>query len=196
MKLSKENILKSEKCQLLKKKYSEVRCVGDFVYCVKDYEIIQYKPTELNILANEILIELQGTIDHFITSFAYSFVCCSEFNNEPTYFIFPHNDPKPIQITLPLPINNISTDLILNHGASAFIISDNAVYESNLLENPIKFHPLKMLKGKSISKICAGKGHFFAFEAKQKELYKWTVSDVVSWAEKNGLQDFIKIFKV
>lgn len=56
--MNKEELVKSPACRkLTRKNINEVKCVGDYVYCVRDYDIMQYKPNEEDILAGEIIIE-------------------------------------------------------------------------------------------------------------------------------------------
>lgn len=43
--MNKHELVKSPFCRKLgRKNINEVKCVGDYVYCVRDYDILQYKP--------------------------------------------------------------------------------------------------------------------------------------------------------
>ena len=65
-------------------------------------------------------------------------------------------------------INSVVNDIVFIHNATALMISEGCVYEVNFLESPIKPVPIKMLKGKKISKIMTGKGFYLAFELKKR----------------------------
>lgn len=45
-------------------------------------------------------------------------------------------------------------------------------------------------------KIIGGRGHFIAYEKTQDLTEHWSTEDVIKFAQKEGLDDFIKIFKV
>lgn len=52
-----------------------------------------------------------------------------------------------------------------------------------------------MLKGKNIAKIYHGYRHCFAFQRKNKLLSELNTNEVLKWAENEGFDDYLKIFK-
>jgi hypothetical protein len=49
--------------------------------------------------------------------------------------------------------------------------------------------------GKKIVKIKGGRLHFIAYERVQELSINWSTEDVVKFAQNEGFEDFIKIFK-
>lgn len=54
---------------------------------------------------------------------------------------------------------------------------------------------MKSLKDKQIGRMINGANHFFAVEKGRKLTEEWDTKDLVEWANKEGYEDYIKIFK-
>jgi hypothetical protein len=54
---------------------------------------------------------------------------------------------------------------------------------------------LKSLKDKNISRIINGAKHFFAIEKGRKLTEEWDTKDLIEWANHEGYEDYVKIFK-
>ena len=55
--------------------------------------------------------------------------------------------------------------------------------------------PFQPLEKKAIVRILAGKGHYVAYERVEPLSVNWKTEDVIKFAQREGFEDYIKIFK-
>lgn len=51
------------------------------------------------------------------------------------------------------------------------------------------------LSGKKIVRIMGGRAHFVAYERTQELSSQWSTEEVIRFAQREGFEDFIKIFQ-
>ena len=74
-----------------------------------------------------------------------------------------------------------------------YFIYNETLYNLHLKSATVNQYP--ELVGKKIVKIIGGKLHFMAYERTEELSSNWTTNDVVKFAQREGLDDYIQIFK-
>ena len=76
---------------------------------------------------------------------------------------------------------------------NCYFLHNQTVYE--LHPNKAKVTVFKPLQKKAIFKLLAGKGHYIAYERVEPLSINWKTEDVIKFAQREGFEDYIKIFK-
>lgn len=107
-----------------------VRCVNDYLYIVRESDIIRYKPNLENVIfAEEDVLHFEATIDHFVTFNSGCLVLTGESSNNHHSYFFSHKDFKPIDIVLPFQLENPEKNIMPTFGYHGYLVNEGKVYE-------------------------------------------------------------------
>lgn len=110
--------------------------------------------------------------------------------------IFDNNEPltgfKDVELPFQLVYLNVKDSLVLGK-TDCYFIYNETLYDLHLKSATVNQYP--ELVGKKIVKIMGGRLHFMAYERTEELSANWTTNDVVKFAQREGLEDYIQIFK-
>jgi hypothetical protein len=168
---------------------------GGLLYCAESSKITRYN-MNTEALANGETLQLKGDVEDLICGFRFAIAVVRDSPEAIRFLIFDNTEKlegfKLIEIPFNIHQFSIENNLVMGKGFNYFIFNET-LYEFNIKTGAIHQHP--EFAGKKIVKILGGKNHFVAYEKVKELAESWTTEDVIKFAQKEGFEDFIKIFK-